>query len=164
MFTLLLKEVPIHAGAQDAALLGDALRAASARCRLYVLADLAAPPGEPVAGAALVEIESVSRCALLVAAGVTAPFRELGTRLIDDLLTELRAEGVRWVGHRVENGDTRVAALLRAAGFAETDRADFCRTASDAHVSCRPASDRPAPGCSWATYDMPGTLWLAREL
>lgn len=100
--TLLLRETPVHAGAQGLALLGDAARAASARCRLYVLADLAAAPGSPPLGAALVEIEPSGRSAVLVAAAVVLPNPELRARLVGDLLTELRAEGVRTVRYRGE--------------------------------------------------------------
>ncbi|NRQ40028.1 hypothetical protein HII36_50625 [Nonomuraea sp. NN258] len=146
MFTLLLKEVPVHAGAPGAALLGDALLAASARCRLYVLADLAGPPGAPALGAALVEIEPSGREALLVAGGVApGAAAGLGARLIGDLLTELRAEGVRHVGHPASAGATALTSLLRAAGFAE-------------------APYGPLPAVQAGDYDMPEILWLTREL
>ncbi len=90
---MLLREVPARAGSPGAALLADALAGSSARCRLYVLSDLAAAPDAPPLAAALVEIEGHG--AILVRASVGTPRTGLRARLFTDLRAELRACGVR---------------------------------------------------------------------
>ncbi|MEN3534312.1 GNAT family N-acetyltransferase [Microbispora sp. ZYX-F-249] len=166
--TLLLREVPAHPGAPGARVIGPALEEAlrvvpAARCRLYVLTDLALPSGAAPLAAALLETalletalpeagtlpESVlpesgaqrestgapetgtrrqtgvpghvPRSALLHALAVAAPHhgRGLGRRLLDDLLMELRADGVRAVWFLPGPGDEGVCALLRSAGFTD---------------------------------------------
>ncbi|GAA3444904.1 GNAT family N-acetyltransferase [Planomonospora venezuelensis] len=122
--TLLLREVPAHAGTAGTELLAPALAGAlretpAARCRMYVLADLAGPAAAPPAAAVLVETESAARRARLRALAVAPPYRRrgFGRRLLADLLTELRADGVRRVHYREDAEDCGVSALLRSAGF-----------------------------------------------
>ncbi|KAA9380786.1 hypothetical protein F5972_06715 [Microbispora cellulosiformans] len=200
--TLLLREVPAHAGAPGAEILGPALPLAlrevpSARCRVYVLADLAGPAAAAPLAAALLETAEPScarisgrdttgdavgdtagdgRWALLRALAVAPPDRDgalgggLVRRLLDDLLMELRADGIRAVVFRTRTGDgTRdgtgdgpesgfgdaaMRALLEDAGFAERiERTGHPFTGEDHRTS---------------EYDEPeirlGAVWLVREL
>ncbi|GAA4201697.1 hypothetical protein [Microbispora amethystogenes] len=212
--TLLLREVPAHAGAPGAEILGPALPLAlrevpSARCRVYVLADLAGPAAAAPLAAALLETAEPScarisgrdttgdtvgdaageavgdtagdgRWALLRALAVAPPDRDgalgggLVRRLLDDLLMELRADGIRAVvfrtapgagtrdGTGADTGDgpesglggTAMRALLEDAGFAErTERTGHPFTGEDHRTY---------------EYDEPeirlGAVWLAREL
>ncbi|MER7504784.1 GNAT family N-acetyltransferase [Nonomuraea pusilla] len=146
--TLLLREVPAHLGAAPALLRSPLLVALrevpAARCRLYVLADVAAPAAAPPVAAALVEVgePASGRSALLRALAVEPGHRRrgLGRRLLADVLTELRADGVRALRCRADPG---LAGLLERAGFTVTSHA---------------ASE----------YDVPDirhrALWLVREL
>ncbi|MEU8198758.1 hypothetical protein AB0C10_33745 [Microbispora amethystogenes] len=142
--TLLLREVPAHAGAPGAEILGPALPLAlrevpPARCRVYVLADLAGPAAAAPLAAALLETAEPpcartggsdttgdtvgdavgdavgdtagdGRWALLRALAVAPPDRDgtlgggLVRRLLDDLLMELRADGIRAVVFRTGPG------------------------------------------------------------
>ncbi|TLP52366.1 hypothetical protein [Microbispora triticiradicis] len=130
--TLLLREVAAHAGAPGAEILGPALPLAlrevpPARCRLYVLADLADPAAAAPLAAALLETAEPSRArsgggdaagggrwALLRALTVAPPerghvcggglVRRLLDRLLDDLLMELRADGIRSVVYQAVPG------------------------------------------------------------
>ncbi|MEV4455154.1 GNAT family N-acetyltransferase [Microbispora sp. NPDC049633] len=187
--TLLLREVPAHPGAPGAGLIGPALEEAlrvvpAARCRLYVLTDLALPAAAAPLAAALLEtallettlIETaahrettaqrettappesgvpghVPRWALLHALAVAAPHRGrgLGRRLLDDLLMELRADGVRAVWFLSGPGDEGVCALLRSAGFTDGAGPGFPRENERTYGYHEPEI-RP-----WAA-------WLVREL
>ncbi|MBO4273448.1 hypothetical protein [Microbispora triticiradicis] len=186
--TLLLREVAAHAGAPGAEILGPALPIAlrevpPARCRLYVLADLADPAAAAPLAAALLETAEPSRArsggsaaagggrwALLRALTVAPPDRGHGSlvrrlldRLLDDLLMELRADGIRAVVFRAGCGDTpgdgtgsgtgdaAVRALLEDAGF--TERTGHPFTGGNHRTS---------------EYDEPEirlrAVWLVREL
>ncbi|MCC5581987.1 GNAT family N-acetyltransferase [Microtetraspora sp. AC03309] len=133
-FVLLLREIPVHPHLEESTLLAAAVADAAAevspaRCRMYVLADIGRPAASPPLAAALVETERTGRLAWIRALAVAEPFRRrgLGRRLLADLLTELRADGVREVGCAVARGTEReqvaagqdlpVLALLRGAGF-----------------------------------------------
>ncbi|MEU6413103.1 GNAT family N-acetyltransferase [Microbispora sp. NPDC046933] len=124
--------MPAHAGAPGARIIGPALERAlretpAARCRLYVLTDLARPAAAAPLAAALLETGAprhVPRWALLHALAVAVPYRRrgLGRRLLDDLLMELRADGVRAVWFLPGPRDDGVRDLLKSAGF--TDGSD----------------------------------------
>ncbi|MEU8267388.1 hypothetical protein AB0B89_09480 [Sphaerisporangium sp. NPDC049002] len=149
--TLLLREVPAHTGTAGGQILAPvltaALREASAvRCRVYVLSDLAGPAAAPPLAAALVETDPAAHRARLRALTVIGPYRGLGLerRLLGELLTELRAAGVRQVCYRAEPGAGDLPALLRSSGFTGDER-----------TPCQ--------------YDEPGigplaVTWLIREL
>ncbi|WP_182906749.1 hypothetical protein [Microbispora sp. H13382] len=175
--TLLLREVPAHAGAPGARVIGPALEEAlrvlpAARCRLYVLTDLALPAAAAPLAAALLETAlfetalldtgapaetgvpgHVPRWALLRALAVAAPHRGRGLdrRLLDDLLMELRADGVRAVWFLPRPGDEDVSALLRSAGFTDGTGPGFPRGNERTYGYHEPEI-RP-----WAA-------WLVREL
>ncbi|MBE3014157.1 GNAT family N-acetyltransferase [Microbispora sp. NEAU-D428] len=159
--TLLLREVPAHAGAPGARIIGPALERVlretpAARCRLYVLTDLARPVAAAPLAAALLETGApghVPRWALLHALAVAVPHRGrgLGRRLLDDLLMELRADGVRAVWFLPGPGDDGPRALLESAGFRDGAGRGFSRENERTYGYDEPEI-RP-----WAA-------WLFREL
>ncbi|MGI5155923.1 GNAT family N-acetyltransferase [Microbispora sp. CA-102843] len=159
--TLLLREVPAHTGAPGAGIIGPALQHAlretpAARCRLYVLTDLARPAAAAPLAAALLETGAprhVPRWALLHALAVAVPHRGrgLGRRLLDDLLMELRADGVRAVWFLPGPGDDGLRALLESAGFRDETNRGFSRENERTYGYDEPEI-RP-----WA-------VWLFREL
>ncbi|GII05637.1 GNAT family N-acetyltransferase [Planobispora takensis] len=215
--TLLLREVPAHAGTAGAGLLGpvfdEVLREVSAaRCRMYVLVDLAGPLSAPPVAAALVamgpgggepdagggagpertgaertraertrtERTRTERTARLRALAVSTPYRGRGLarRLLGDLLTELRADGVRRVRCLAPsgNGDPSpsenggLPALLAAAGF--TREPVGAAAESPASTWENRAGGRAARTVgTQVTYQYdepesgpPGIVWLVREL
>ncbi|MEU6428168.1 GNAT family N-acetyltransferase [Microbispora sp. NPDC046973] len=171
--TLLLREVPAHPGAPGARIIGPSLEkvlreAPASRCRLYVLTDLAHPAAAAPLAAALLETGAprhVPRPALLHALAVAVPYRGrgLGRRLLDDLLMELRADGVRAVRFLPGPGDDGLRALLESAGFSTGSSAGFS-------AGSRDATDRGFPHENERTsgYDEPDirpwATWLSREL
>ncbi len=159
--TLLLREVPAHPGAPGARIIGPALEhvlreAPAARCRLYVLTDLGRPAGAAPLAAALLETGAprhVPEWALLHALTVAVPHRGrgLGRRLLDDLLMELRADGVRAVWFLPGAGDDGLRALLESAGFRDDTERGLSRENERTYRYDEPEI-RP-----WAA-------WLSREL
>lgn len=91
----------------------------AAQRRMYVLAEMAGPATAPPVAAALVETEPAGYLARLRALVVASPYRGrgFGRRLLGDLLSELRAEGVRRVRYQPEPEDGELRALLLSAGF-----------------------------------------------
>ncbi|GIH74975.1 hypothetical protein Plo01_14040 [Planobispora longispora] len=146
--------------AAGARLLGPALTSAlgevsAARCRMYVLADLGGPAEAPPLAAALVQTGRTAPLARLRALAVAAPYRArgLGRRLLGDLLTELRADGIRRVHYLATPGDDGMRALLRAAEF------------TPVAVAAEETRDT-----SWTyqydmgSFDSPAIIWFGREL
>ncbi|WP_169949323.1 hypothetical protein [Microbispora sp. H11081] len=133
--TLLLREVPAHTGAPGAGIVGPALEhvlreVPAARCRLYVLTDLARPAAAAPLAAALLETGAprrVAQWALLHVLAVAEPHlgRGLDRRLLDDLLMELRADGVRAVWFLPGPRDDGLRALLASAGFSAATNPGF---------------------------------------
>ncbi|WP_143734202.1 hypothetical protein [Microbispora rosea] len=163
--TLLLREVPAHPGAPGAGIIGPALEhvlreVPAARCRLYVLTDLARPAGAAPLAAALLETgapRQVPQSALLHVLAVAEPClgrgpgQGLGRRLLDDLLMELRADGVRAVWFLPGPRDDGLRSLLGNAGFRAATNRGFSRENERTYGYDEPEI-RP-----WAT-------WLFREL
>ncbi|MER6172242.1 GNAT family N-acetyltransferase [Streptosporangium sp. NPDC001681] len=152
--TLLLREILAYAGATGPDLLDEALAEALsevsvARCRAYVLVDLARPVNDPPVAGALVEVGQPARDARLRALVVALPHRGrgLGRRLLGDLLTEMRADGVQQVRYRVAAADPGTFSLLGSSGFVAADRTPI--------AACR--YDGPA-------IEALAVAWLVREL
>ncbi len=167
--TLLLREVPAYAGTVRTGMLAQALadvlcEASIARCRVYALVDLARPAGAPPLAEALVETDQSGAVARLRALTVAPPYRGrgLGRRMLGDLLTELRAGGVRRVRYRAESaGDGRAGApgcavppLLRSAGFHREDE----RSTSEDEQHIVPKK------CDNSAVEAVVVVWCAREL
>ncbi|GAA2867355.1 hypothetical protein GCM10010517_26920 [Streptosporangium fragile] len=151
---LLLREIPALPGGWASAMFGMVLaetlaEVSVARCRLYVLVDLVRPAADPPVAGALVEMGPPAREARLRALSVDRAHRGRGLdrRLLGDLLTELRADGVQRVRYRVVGTDTAVCTLLRSAGFVLED-------------------ENPAVTCRYdgAAIEAPAVAWLMREL
>ncbi|MBB2909078.1 ribosomal protein S18 acetylase RimI-like enzyme [Streptosporangium becharense] len=152
--TLLLREVPAHVGMRGSGMLGAALAGALAevsvaRCRAYLLVDLARPAGDPPLAGAIVQVGPPAHEARLRALTVDPVHRGrgLGRRLLGDVLRELCADGVRRVRYRVAPEETGMPALLRSAGFFAEDEKNI--------APCR-YDDSAIEGLAVA--------WLTREL
>ncbi|GIH46947.1 hypothetical protein SAMN05421833_106283 [Microbispora rosea] len=157
--------MPAHPGAPGAGIIGPALEhvlreVPAARCRLYVLTDLARPAGAAPLAAALLETgapRQVPQSALLHVLAVAEPClgrgpgQGLGRRLLDDLLMELRADGVRAVWFLPGPRDDGLRSLLGNAGFRAATNRGFSRENERTYGYDEPEI-RP-----WAT-------WLFREL
>ncbi|GGO21416.1 hypothetical protein GCM10011574_48760 [Microbispora bryophytorum] len=148
--------MPAHTGAPGAGIIGPALErvlreAPAARCRLYVLTDLGRPAAAAPLAAALLETgmpRHVPEWALLHALAVAAPHRGggLDRRLLDDLLMELRADGVRAVWFLPGPGDDDLRALLESAGFRSATNHGLSRENEQTDGYDEPEIWRWAPG------------------
>ncbi|RGA04719.1 hypothetical protein DI270_012135, partial [Microbispora triticiradicis] len=161
-----------------------------ARCRLYVLADLADPAAAAPLAAALLETAEPSRArsgggdaagggrwALLRALTVAPPdrghvcggglVRRLLDRLLDDLLMELRADGIRSVVFQAVPGDVPGAIPGDGTGNG-TGGAAVRALLEDAGFTERTGPPFAGENHRTSEYDEPEirlrAVWLVREL